>query len=268
MKTLRSFSFAFALAASALLTQGCETTTTGERFNMLSTEQEKQLGAELSAQVEQQEKVLANPALQAYVRGIGERLSRYAPRQDVAYQFTVIDNPESVNAFALPGGHLYVYTGLMKLCTNEAELASVMAHEIAHVAAKHHGETLTRQYGIELLLGVISGDNPRMGAQIVAGLVSMGYNRGQEREADAIGMNILFQAGYQPEAMVTFMEKMYASEQAQGGGRPPALLSTHPATTQRIANLSAQTAQYPLDIRQKSPVYAERYQQEVLRVLK
>lgn len=271
ISTIFSISIAVAIAFAV---SGCATVEGGggPRINLLSTQDEIALGTQLSAEVEKQERVLDNPAIQAYVQGIGARVSRNAPRQDVPYVFTVIDNPTTVNAFALPGGHMYVYTGLMKLCENEAELASVMAHEIAHVAGHHHGEAMTRQYGMELVMSVLLGENPRMGAQIVGQLIgtagAMRYSRQHEYEADSMGVDLLFRSGYKPEAMVSFMEKMLANE---GGGRSGMLnqvLASHPETANRIENLRTLTMQYPLDDRLAAPVYAERYQSEVLSKLK
>ncbi len=194
-------------------------------------------------------------------------------RQDVPYKFTVIDNPKTVNAFALPGGHMYIYTGLMKLCQNEAQLASVMAHEIGHVAGHHHGESLTRQYGYSLLIGAILGDHSSEGADVLAQILGtvgeLRFSRVQESEADRMGMDMLWRAGYKPDAMITFMEHMLQYEQAQGGGQPAfKFLSSHPATSERIAALQSLVQQYPADLRATSPVYAERYKANVLDRLK
>ncbi|NUM53319.1 MAG: M48 family metalloprotease [Candidatus Hydrogenedentes bacterium] len=257
------------------LASGCVTPDPEHRLNLLSTEEEIQLGEKMSAEVEKSEKTLNNAAIQTYVRKIGERLADQSPRQDVPYAFTVIDNPEVVNAFALPGGHMYIYTGLMKICDNEAQLASVMAHEIGHVAAKHHGETLTRQMGYQvladLILGPSSPQRQRALAQLATNAVAMHFSRDQEHESDRIGMDILFRAGYKPEAMVDFMRKMAQYEQENGGGRQPRFLqffASHPATTDRIANLDALVQRYPLDLRNQSPTYFDRYKANVLDVLR
>jgi predicted Zn-dependent protease len=268
MKSLVRVQLTITILAVSLA--GCATTD-GRQFNLLSTEEETRLGAQLSTEITKEEKVFEDGAMQAYVDTIGERLARHAPRQDVTYEFTVIDAPDTVNAFALPGGHLYIYTGLMKLCANEAELASVMAHEIAHVAAHHHGEAMTRQYGLSILLNIALGDDPGAAAQLVAGLASkagaLKYSRFQENESDRLGMEMLFSGGYKPEAMVSFMEKLGASE-GDGGRGMPAFLSSHPATPARVANLRSQTTNYPLDIRMDTPTYAERYEREVLAKLR
>lgn len=252
---------------------GCVTPGEGPQLNQVSTAQEIEIGQKMSAEVEAKEKRLNNPAIQAYVRKIGERLAAQSPRQDVPYEFTVIDNPETVNAFALPGGHMYVYTGLMRICDNEAQLASVMAHEIGHVAAYHHGESLTREAILQQLL---SGANSRSQmAQVMAKIAGAGaeswFSRTQEREADRRGMDFLFRAGYKPDAMVDFMRKMAQYEQEQGAGAQPRFLqffASHPATAERVAYLDQLCQQYPVDIRNQSPTYADRYIKTVLNKLK
>ncbi|MCC6797521.1 MAG: M48 family metalloprotease [Candidatus Hydrogenedentes bacterium] len=263
------------LAALPLLfSTGCVTPTGGEQPNVLSTEDEIKLGATMSAEIDKEEKPLENNAIQVYVRKIGERLADQSPRQDVPYSFTVIDNPEVVNAFALPGGHMYVYTGLMLMCDNEAQLASVMAHEIGHVAAKHHGEAYTRQQMIDAVRAVLLGPrNSAMasgGSQILGQLFQLRFSRAQENEADAIGMDILFRAGYKPESMVDFMQKLASYEQEQGGRPQPRALqffASHPATADRITHLNALLQRYPVEIRNQSPTYFERYMTNVLDVL-
>jgi predicted Zn-dependent protease len=262
------------------LASGCVTPAGGDRFNILSTEDEIKLGQRMSAEVEQEQEPLPNAKIQAYIRGIGKRLAAQSPRQDVPYAFTVIDNPEMVNAFALPGGHMYIYTGLMKMCDNEAQLASVMAHEIGHVAAKHHGEALSREMLMEQVRTVILGPNAGAGtvagAQLFGKLVSLKFSRVQEQEADRLGMDMLFRAGYKPEAMVDFMRKLAQYEQEQGGGARQVgpglrflmnLTASHPATADRIAYLESLLQAYPLNLRNQSPTYFDRYQANVVKVL-
>jgi len=242
-----------------------------EPINILSTPQEIELGQELSTEVEKEKPLLDNPAIQAYVGEIGARLARNAPRQDVAYTFKVIDDAETVNAFALPGGFMYVYTGLMTLCDNEAELAAVMAHEIAHVSCHHHGEQYTRLYGYDALMRVILGEDPAQLHKLLADLIgasgAMYYSRENEREADAMGMEILFRAGYRPEAMLTFMDKLGARQEKTGQVWIP-IFASHPRTPNRLALLDTLVQKYPPSMRQANPLYAERYQEKVLSVLK
>ena len=250
--------------ALLLIAAGCATTT-GRDFNILSTNDEIELGKQFSAQVEQEEAVLAEPALQAYVVRVGERLAKVSPRQDVEYTFKVIDAPDTVNAFALPGGFMYVYTGLMKICESEAELASVMAHEIAHVAAYHHGEAFTRQWLAGEAAGYVLGEDPAAAHELVAKVflagVSARFSRVQEHQADQLGMEILFRAGYRPDAMVDFMYKLV--EQSKGHPYLP-IFSSHPPTEARVQRLQTLVQQYPIEIRVQNPTYSQRYREEVL----
>lgn len=254
-----------ALIATAMA-GGCATMG-GEPLNVLSTQQEIALGQQLSREVERQEKVYPDAVLQGYVREIGERLARVSPRQDVAYTFKVIDAPNTVNAFALPGGNMYIYTGLMALCSNEAELAGVMAHEMAHVACHHHGEAMTRQYGLELLTSIALGGNANATVQLAAGLVGQGvqsrFSRAQENEADATGMEMLFRAGYAPDAMVSFMAKLQGEERKKGGANWLPIFASHPPTNERVNTLLTELQRYPNDQRARSPFYEQRYQQNV-----
>ena len=252
-----------AVAVFLITAGGCETLP-APSFNILSTQQEVQLGRELAEEIEQQEPVHEDEQLQAYVRDIGRRLARVAPRRDVEYRFTVIDEPDTVNAFALPGGHMYLYTGLMQLMENEAELAGVMAHEIGHVVARHHGERLTRMYGYNLLVRVLLGDDPGAAANIASNLVEMNFSRENEREADAIAVELLWRAGYDPGAMLTFMEKMREQEQRRGAAPSLPFLSSHPPTQERIALIRQHLARYPADERAQRSAYTAEYREQVL----
>lgn len=241
------------------------------QLNLLSTEQEIGLGQKVSAEIEKKEKLLENAAIQAYVRDIGQRLSAVSPRQDVQYTFKVIDAPDKVNAFALPGGFMYVYTGLMRTLENEAELAGVMAHEIGHVAGRHHGESMTRRFGYNFLMSIILGEDANalaeLGSELLGAAGAMYYSRDNEREADQLGMSFLFEAGYKPEAMLTLMGKLSAEDGKRGGGRSLAIFASHPPTEERAQRLRALVEQYPKEVRDGRPLHAERYRQKVLDVL-
>lgn len=273
MNANRVISVLIASFTSVLWLSGC-VTPANQRLNLLSTEQEIELGKQMASEIEKEETPLNNAAIQKYVRAIGERLVDQSPRRDVPYSFVVIDKPEVVNAFALPGGRMYVYTGLMKMCDNEAQLASVMAHEIGHVAGKHHGEALTRQYTYEfladLLLGQNSPERNKVFAQMAANIWNLNYSRDQENEADRLGIDMLFRAGYKPEAAADFMRKLAQYEAEQGGGRQPRFLqffASHPATESRVANLDLLAQRYPQNLRNESPTYFDRYKHNVLDVL-
>ncbi|MCP4641707.1 MAG: M48 family metalloprotease [bacterium] len=255
-------------AAMLTATMGC---ATFEGLNLVSTADEVAIGGKVAEEVEKKETILADAAMQTYVQNIGARLAALAPRKDVTYSFKVIDNPDTVNAFALPGGKMYLYTGLMKLCGNEAELAGVMAHEIAHVASYHHGESMTRQGLVSMAMSLVLGSDPSTTAQVVAGLAGIGatgvearYSRGNEQEADQLGMTILYQAGYNPNAMITFMNKMLAEEKRKGGGHPLPIFASHPPTTDRLQYLRTLEASIPADLRASGRLNAYRYKTSVL----
>lgn len=247
-----------------LAAAGCETTA-GSDFNILSTQEEISLGEKFATEVEEQETLLDDPVVRASVARVCARLASVAPRQNVQYTAKVIDAPDTVNAFALPGGFLYIYTGLLKICENEAELAGVMAHEIAHVAAYHHGETLTRMVGLQVMATMVLGKDPSQTARLVADLFLSGvaarYSREQERQADSLGMEILFRAGYRPDAMISFMHKLM--EYNRGRVYLP-IFSSHPPTEERILLLQQLVQKYPPDLRSANPLYVDRYRQEVL----
>lgn len=259
---------AFAAILSGLGHSGC-LVMEGQQPNLLSTEQEIKIGAQLADQVLEEETVLDNEAVQAYVREMGQKLARYSPRQDVSYSFTVIDNPDVVNAYALPGGHIYVYTGLLKAAANEAEVASVLAHELGHVAGHDHGEALTRQYGYEMLLSIASefgldvNQQHLQLANVLQGLRQMHFSREAERQADAMGLRLMYEAGYDPQASLTFMQKLM-----QSGGSTPRILSlfsSHPPTDERLALLQSMINQYPR--RPDSALFEDRYRAGVLKSL-
>jgi predicted Zn-dependent protease len=241
------------------------------QLNLLSTEQEIKLGQQVATEVEKKEKLLANAEIQAYVRDIGQRLAAGSPRQDVQYTFKVIDSPDKVNAFALPGGFMYVYTGLMRTLDNEAELAGVMAHEIGHVAGRHHGESMTRQFGYNFIMSIILGEDANalaeLGSRLLGTAGAMYYSRDNEREADQLGMSFLFEAGYKPEAMLTLMGKLSAEDSKRGGGRALAIFASHPPTEERAQRLRALVEQYSKGIRDSRSLHADRYRQKVLDVL-
>lgn len=214
--------------------------------NLLSEADEARIGAE------QHEQILAefggahdDPALAAYVTSIGRFLALTSERPQVSYTFTVLNSPV-VNAFALPGGYVYVTRGLLALAGDEAELAGVLAHEIGHVAARHGSQRITggvlAQIGLGLL-GMLT-DSPELAgiAQLGALAMIQSYSREQEFEADTLGVRYLARAGFDTDAMASFLSKMRALSEldAYEAGRQPNsdsgfnLLATHPRTAERV----------------------------------
>lgn len=191
-----------------------------------------------------------DPRLEAYVNGIGQKLAASSDRPNVKYTFTVLDSPV-VNAFAVPGGYIYVTRGLVALANNEAELAGVLSHEIGHIAAKHTNErycrALVAQLGI-FGLGAATGSSAvAEAASLGAALYLQGYSRDQEFEADLLGVRYLNNGGYDPNAMSTFLATMLESSRLDAAlaGTPGAadefdIFQTHPRTADRVQRAVAQ----------------------------
>ena len=254
------------LAALALFVFACGCTTvpeTGRRQLMLVTpEQESQMGLAAFADVKGKEKLSTDPKWNAQVRRVGERIAASVGRElpNAQLEFVVFDS-DQINAFALPGGKVSVYTGLLKLVQSDDELACVMGHEIAHVTSRHGAERTSQQLvatGVTALSAAYLETremDPTKKAIIVGGLglgstygVLMPYSRLHETEADSVGLRFAAGAGYNPQAAVTFWQRMSAATSKQG--KPPVLLSDHPSDESRIANLQRLVPQY-------LPVYQE-----------
>jgi predicted Zn-dependent protease len=210
----------------------------------ISDAQEEQLGRQVKGELEQKEKLkyVEDAVVVDYVNSVSTRILRVAgkERPGVKWKVHVIDDPKTVNAFATPGGYLYVYTGLILAADNEAELAGVMAHEAGHVVGRHSARALMYQYGQEALLEAAVGKNPGMVAKIAAGLVGGGvglaHSRSNETEADDYGAKYTAAVGYDPRGLVSFFQKL----QKQEGKVPEVMkwLRTHPASADRVAHLN------------------------------
>ena len=233
----RSATLAVALV-SVMLAAGCGSTGGASDFNLISIEEEWQLGAQLSQDIARQVRLSNDPTLNSYVSQMGQKIVAQtpAPFNQLPWQFHVVEDP-SINAFAIPGGHVYVHTGLIANADNAAELAGVMAHEISHVTARHTTEQISRQYGISVLAGIALGQNPGMLSQIAAQILAGGalarFSREAEREADELGIQAMARAGYNPIGMATMFEELM--EHRQGSpGRVEQFFSTHPLTEERV----------------------------------
>ncbi len=208
-------------------------------FGWLGGSQEKEIaiGRQISLQVEQQSKLVEDPIITEYVNRVGQNVVLNSDAK-VPFTIKVIDSDE-VNAFALPGGYFYVNKGLILAADNEAELAGVMAHEIAHVAARHamenQGKGTLINYGA--LAGIIFGGpilSPILqnGGGILAGLASLKFSRGAEEEADRLGVQYLYASGYDPTGMATMFEKL-ASKNKKKPGTLSKLFASHPQSLER-----------------------------------
>lgn len=235
-----------ALAVSFLLLASCGSGGASD-FNLISIEEEWQLGNQLAQDVARQVRLSSDSALNSYVSQMGRRIVSGAPApfNQLPWQFHVVEDP-SLNAFAIPGGHVYVHTGLIAAADNAAELAGVMAHEISHVVARHTTEQISRQYGLSVLAGAVLGQNPgvlqQLAAQIVAGGALARFSREAEREADDLGIRTMYEAGYDPRGMASMFRELLAHRQSSPG-RVEQFFSTHPTTEDRIRDAERAAAQ-------------------------
>ena len=209
----------------------------GKGVNFYSLEKEIGLGKQLASEVERQAKIINDPVISEYVNRIGQNLVRNSDAK-VPFTIKVIDS-EEVNAFALPGGFFFVNSGLILKADNEAELAGVMAHEIAHVAARHGTRQATRgeiaQLGMIPLvfMGGWTGYGIYQAASVLVPVGFLKFSRGFESEADMLGLQYMYKAGYDPTAFVDFFEKVETLEKRKPGTMAK-VFSTHPMTDDRI----------------------------------
>src|ERR1700730_7668805 len=214
----------------------------GNGVNFYSLEREIALGKSLAQEVERSAKLVDDPIVSEYVNRVGQNLVRNSDAK-VPFTIKVIDS-DVVNAFALPGGFFYVNSGLLLRADSEAELAWVMAHEIAHVAARHGTKNATKGELAQLatIPLIMLGPGGWAGYGLYEGLqfaIPMGFlkfSRDAEREADYLGLEYMYKAGYDPNAFVTFFEKVEAEEKRQPG-TVPKFFSTHPPTPERVVNI-------------------------------
>jgi len=210
----------------------------GNGLNFYSIEREIALGHDLARQVEQSSKLVTDPAITEYVNRIGQNLVRNSDSR-VPFTIKVIDNGE-VNAFALPGGFFYVDSGLILAADSESELAAVMAHEIAHVAARHATKNMTKQQiwnMASIPLMFIGGPAAYAIAEVASIAVPLGFlkfSRDAEREADMLGLQYAYAAGYDPQAFVQFFERLKVEEK-QKHSKIAKMFATHPMTADRIS---------------------------------
>lgn len=206
-------------------------------FNIISVSQEKQISAAAQQSVSSQQTISQNKMLNDAVNRIGSRLVTALPEQQFEYKFHVVEDA-TPNAFAIPGGAIYVHTGLIALVKSEPELAGVMAHEVGHAYMRHPAKAISRHYGWQFLSKALLPENKGQLPQLMASVVQSGvmnkYSRDAEREADEVGFYILRKSGYPEDALLKSLEKLLA---VSGTSQTPAFFRTHPATEERITRL-------------------------------
>lgn len=233
--------------AACLVMVACATVpVTGRKSLVLIPEGEEiALGEESYRQVLSRSNVVSSGAEAEMVRRVGERIAKVCDRPDYAWEFRLIRNDSTLNAFCLPGGKVAVYTGILQVTESEAGLATVMGHEIAHAIARHGGERMTDQLALQIggvgIAALMKDRSPEAQNVVLAAYgvgsevgVLLPFGRSQESEADHIGLIYMARAGYDPREAIAFWRRM---EQRGGAGAPPEWLSTHPSHDRRVADL-------------------------------
>ena len=230
----------FALAGIAVGGPGCaRNPVTGKRQIVLVSESEEiAMGRQSDTQVRQEYGIAEKQSLQDYIGTIGRKLTRVSHRPNLEWHFAVVDSPV-VNAFAIPGGYVYLTRGILAYLSNEAELAGVMGHEIGHVTARHSVRQITRQELAQVGLGVGGALSPAIGqmgnlAQNGLGLVFLRFSRADESEADRLGVEYAARAAYDPRQLSNFFDVLGRLASASDRDTIPGWLSTHPGPPQRV----------------------------------
>jgi len=239
---IRNLSFLIVLIA-ALTSWHCKSL---KKINLFSIEDDKKLGLQVNNQIQSagNEYPLlperGNEEVYRYIRSITNNIlnsGNVKHKDDFAWQVKIIDDPETLNAFATPGGYIYVYTGLIKFLDTEDQLAGVMGHEIAHADLRHSTRQMTSSYGVATLLSVATGSaEPGAVQQVLSGLTSLKFSRNHETEADTYSVNYLCNTKYDPAGAAGFFKKIAGSK-----GQPE-FLSTHPSSEGRVKNIEAKAA--------------------------
>ena len=240
------------------LCMGCVNLTTVGNFgntvieelsdvNIFTDAEELQFGKEFVAQHEQQVKLYTDPVVTNYINDLGQSLVRYSKRKDIPYTFKVVDT-KGVNAYAVPGGFIYLHLDLIRAAKTESELAAVLGHEIGHIVGRHSMKRLTQVYGIEILKQLILDEDDSTLKKFVTEVLAAGlifrYSRDHERESDFYGVQNVYDAGINPEGAAVFFETLRAMRRNE----PSALekfLSTHPMPNERVLNVRNQISGLP-----------------------
>jgi predicted Zn-dependent protease len=226
----------------------CETVpyTGRSQLQFISLEQESQLGVQAYQQTLAKAQLSSDAAASEMVRRVGSRIAAVSGFPEYKWEYRLIQDDKQANAFALPGGKVAVYTGILPVTRDENGLAAVLGHEIGHVIARHGGERVSQQIlvnvGLETTMAALSRGNPAT-VQAVASLLGAGatvgvllpWSRKQESEADRLGLILMAKAGYDPHAARDLWVRMAAA--SKGSGKPPEFLSTHPSEPTRIQQI-------------------------------
>jgi len=247
-----------------------KTSPFGERsLILIPTSQEVAIGRAAARQIEAKVKLCKDPVINQYVNWVGQRIARVSDRHDITYHYKVIESDE-LNAFALPGGWVYIYTGLLKHLKNEADLAFVLGHETGHIVGRHAIRRLQLIYGINILLSLaLKGKElsplETQVLKVLYQIVVAGYSRKEEFEADAMGAYYTGKAGWNPVASIETIQILDSLLKFKPSGITE-LFMDHPTNKKRIENLNRWIKTFPKSWLQ-NPFNEERYREKVLRRL-
>jgi len=236
---LNPFTLLILFTLTVILIQCAVNPVTGKKEIMLISENmEIQMGKEIDQALRLEYGLYNDPQLRTYVRQIGRELVPYTHRPHLEYHFEILDTPVE-NAFAAPGGYIYITRGLLAMLNSEAEIATVLGHELGHVSARHSARQMTRSILVTLgivIAGELSEDIKKITpiSMVAAQLLFLKYSRSDEYQADKLGIDYAFKRGYSPGEMVNFFSSLQRLTETRGGARLPNFLSTHPLTPRRI----------------------------------
>lgn len=235
----------------AILLSGCVTiynpATEKKETLLIDTPGEISLGRDMDKQLQYKLKILGDPQMQSRMDSIGSRIASASDRQDLNYAFRIVKDKE-LNAFAIPGGYVYLNSGLLDVASDD-ELACVLAHEIGHIAARHSVKRLQTVLGYQLIMGIALGISKQQAigsaVDVVFNLVSQGYSRKDEFLADKLSVRYSKKAGFNPYGMVSFFEKLKKEAAKRGPNFMPVFLSSHPPIEERIKRVEEEIARNP-----------------------
>lgn len=238
----------FSAASIVFLLSGCTTiynpATQRRETLLIGTQNEIALGRDMDLELQKKMRIIDDPQMQLRLVKIAKGIAAASDRQDVIYTFKIIKDKE-LNAFSIPGGYVYVNTGLMNMASDD-ELACVLAHEVGHIAAKHSVKKLQAVMGYEIImsiaLGVSGQQSVAQATDIIFNIGSLGYSRKDELLADRLAVSYSKKAGYNPYGMVTFFEKLKDEEEKRGPNLKIHFLSSHPDLNQRIQKVKEEIA--------------------------
>jgi predicted Zn-dependent protease len=238
--------------------------------NIFSDTDDIRLGQQLDQEIRKNPAeypiLTGHPEVKEYVVGVGGKIlnSPEIKKKGIyAYQYEIIQDDKTVNAFCTPGGYIYVYTGLLKFVDNEATLAGIIVHEIAHAEMRHATTRMTKQYGMQYVLALVLGQNPSQIADVTAnlfsGLALLANSRADETQSDECSIRYLTTSGYYPGAITFFFNKIQG-QKGSGGGTLERLLSTHPLPQDRVDHVREILARMGNPVQNEGNLFADRYQ--------